>query len=325
MKNSSEAPELQTLRDLLRYAVSRFGAAKLVYGHGTTSAIDEAAFLLLTHLHLPIDSLEPWLDARLTGAELKSALALIAARITTRKPAPYLVNSAWIGPYEFYVDERVIVPRSYLGELLNEGLEDRLGASLAPSRILDLCTGSGCLAIIAAHAYPGAEVVGADISPDALAVAKINVERHGLTGRVRLVESDLFDALGGETFDLILTNPPYVTEAAVAAFPAEYQAEPVLAHLGGVDGMDVARRILAESASHLTANGWLVAEVGTGRETLEAGYPALPLFWLDSAEADAEVFAIERRALVKPAAAKSRSEQSTAMPRTGTRKRPANS
>lgn len=302
MKTDSRAADLVTLRDLLRYAVTTFERAGLVYGHGTETALDEAAFLLLARLDLPIDNLDPWLDARLTLAERADCLALIDARVTTRKPAPYLVGKAWIGPFRFSIDERVIVPRSYLGEMLVEGLAGRLDTDLEPERILDLCTGSGCLAIIAAECFPAAAVTAVDISPDALDVARGNVDSYGLSDRVRLVESDLFAALEGETFDLILTNPPYVTDAAVAAFPPEYDAEPRIAHAGGPDGMDLVRRILADAARHLAPRGWLVAEVGAARETLETDPRPIPYLWLDSANAAAEVFVLTREALVASAA-----------------------
>ncbi len=290
--------DLLTLRDWLRYAVSRFNAADLVYGHGTGSALDEAAFLILSALHLPIDALEPWLEARLTGAERQKLYDLVEARVTTRKPAPYLVNAAWIRGHHFYVDERVIVPRSFIGEMLCELVEPTTelpSLTVLPEdtgRVLDLCTGSGCLAILAALAFSDATIDAADISADALAVAERNVRDYGLQDRVRLVQSDLFSALKGERYDLILSNPPYVTRAAVDAFPPEYRAEPQLAHLGGEDGLDLVRTILAEAADHLSADGQLVVEIGRGRELLEAEYPRLPFLWLDTAESSGEVFQI---------------------------------
>lgn len=291
--------ELLTLRDWLRYAVSRFNAAGLVYGHGTSTALDEAAFLILSALHLPIDALDPWLEARLTAAERKTVFEVIQARITTRKPAPYLVHAAFIRGHKFYVDERVIVPRSFIGEMLAELMEPEAelpSLSLDPdgvSRVLDLCTGSGCLAILAALAYPHATVDAADISKDALAVAQRNVADYGLEDRVRLLQSDLFSTLKGERYDLIISNPPYVTRASVDAFPPEYRAEPELAHLGGDDGLDLVRTILAGAADHLTLDGVLIVEIGQGRELLEAEYPQLPFTWLDTAESSGEVFQIE--------------------------------
>jgi ribosomal protein L3 glutamine methyltransferase len=292
---------LVSIRDWLRYAVSRFQAARLVYGHGTTTALDEAAFLILHTLHLPVDQLDPWLDARLTREERAAVADIIGQRITTRKPAPYLTNEAWIQGHSFYVDERVIVPRSYLGELLHAGLDGIVQNPGAVSSILDLCTGSGCLAILAALAFPQAEVDAADISPDALEVAQRNVGDYGLTGQVALIQSDLFAGLGPRTYDLILTNPPYVSADAVANFPPEYAAEPVLAHAGGDDGLDIVRRILAEAGRHLNPGGTLVVEFGTGREILEAEYPNLPLLWLDTANAQGEVFALSAEALATTA------------------------
>jgi ribosomal protein L3 glutamine methyltransferase len=299
--------DLLTLRDWLRYAVSRFNAAGLVYGHGTSSALDEAAFLVLSGLHLPVDTLEPWLDARLTRDERQRLDALITARITTRKPAPYLVNTAYIQGHRFYVDERVIVPRSYLGELLCDRLDERgEGAALGdidPSsmeHVLDLCTGSGCLAILAALLFPGAIVDAVDISDDALEVAKRNVADYGLDERVRLVRSDLFAGLASRRYDLIISNPPYVTAAAVAAFPPEYRAEPQLAHLGGSDGLDLVRRIIDAAPEHLTGAGTLLMEIGMGRDALEAAYPHLPFLWIDTAESDGEVFLISAADLSAP-------------------------
>ncbi|RTL66459.1 MAG: 50S ribosomal protein L3 N(5)-glutamine methyltransferase [Hyphomicrobiales bacterium] len=283
---------LLTPRDYLRYATSRFSEAGLVFGHGTSNAFDEAAYLVLHTLHLPIDQLDPWLDARLLKPERQALAAIIDKRVTTRKPAPYLTNEAWIQGHSFYVDERVIVPRSYLGELLLKGLDGAIPEPDAVSSILDLCTGSGCLAILAALAFPGADVDAADISEDALDVARRNVDDYQLGDHVALFRSDLFQALEGRRYDLILSNPPYVSADAVAAFPPEYAAEPLLAHAGGDDGLDIVRRILGEAGKHLNPGGTLIVEVGTGREILEAEYPQLPFLWLDTANAQGEVFAL---------------------------------
>lgn len=288
---------LLTVRDWLRYAVSRFSEAGLVYGHGTASALDEAAFLILHTLHLPIDQLDPWLDARLTLAERQAVGAIIANRISTRKPASYLTNEAWVQRHAFYVDERVIVPRSYIGELLGSGLSAVVADAEAVDSVLDLCTGSGCLAILAALAFPHAVVDASDISTSALAVAERNVATYQLGGRIALVRSDLFAALAGRRYDLILANPPYVSTAAVAAFPPEYAAEPQIAHAGGEDGLDIVLRILAEAGSHLTEKGVLVVEIGTGRDVLEGAFPRVPFVWLDSAESEGEVFALTAKDL----------------------------
>ncbi len=289
--------ELLTLRDWLRYAVSRFSAAGLSYGHGTDTALDEAAFLILSALSLPIDQLDPWLEARLTSGERARLAALIEQRVTTRKPAPYLVNQAWIRGRPFYVDERVIVPRSYIGELLDDGLSAVVADPEAVTSVLDLCTGSGCLAILAALAFPNATVDAVDVSSEALEVAARNVADYGLEDRLTLHRSDLFSALGGRTYDLVLSNPPYVTAEAVAAFPPEYRAEPELAHLGGADGLDIVRRILKAAADHLNPDGILVVEVGRARAALETEYPSLPFLWLDTEQSEGELFALPAEAL----------------------------
>lgn len=290
--NPATLDDLVTLRDWLRFAVSKFNAAHLVYGHGTGSALDEAAFLLLSGLDLPIDQLDPWLDARLTRPERQRLADLIAQRIATRKPAPYLVGKAWIKRHPFRVDERVIVPRSYIGELLVERPEALVPDAESVGRVLDLCTGSGCLAILAALAFDRAGVDAADISPGALAVARMNIADYRLQDRVTPIESDLFEALAGRRYDLIVSNPPYVTSAAVEAFPPEYRAEPKLAHLGGTDGMDLVRRIIAAAGRHLEPGGTLVMEIGTGREVIEHDFPELPLIWLDTEESEGEVLLV---------------------------------
>jgi ribosomal protein L3 glutamine methyltransferase len=292
-----------TLRDFFRYAISRFNEAGLAYGHGTTNAVDEAAFLLLEALHLPIDTLDPFLDARLTRPERARLAGLIEARVSTRKPAAYLLNRAYIQGEAFYVDERVIVPRSFIGELLFTGLVGEGALIENPSEItsiLDLCTGGGSLAILAARIFPNARIDALDLSADALAVARRNVEAHGLAARVALHQGDLFAPLKGRRYDLILTNPPYVETAAVEAFPPEFAAEPRLAHEGGADGLAIVRRILQEAPAHLTADGALVCELGAGREKLEAEFPTLPLIWLDTAEAQGEVFFARRPELTPP-------------------------
>lgn len=285
--------ELFTIRDWLRYAVTNMSRARLVYGHGTSNAVDEAAFLILSQLGLPVDDVNPWLDCRLTTEERQSVASLIAKRIETRKPAAYLTHTAYIQGRKFYVDERVIVPRSFIGELL---VEDQLAAivpdPMAVTRVLDLCTGSGCLAILAAEAFPNAEVDAADISEDALAVAQRNIRDYGLEERVHTFQSDLFDGLPAGTYDLIISNPPYVTADAVEAFPPEYRAEPTLAHLGGADGMDLVHRILHDVPKRLTPGGGIIVEIGDGQATLEASRPDLPFLWLDTETSKAEVFAL---------------------------------
>jgi ribosomal protein L3 glutamine methyltransferase len=294
-----------TLRDIFRHAVGRFNAAKLAFGHGTTNAVDEAAFLLLEALHLPIDKLDPFLDARLTLKERRRLLALVEARIETRKPAAYLLNRAYIRGRPFYVDERAIIPRSFIGELLLGGLTAEGGLIEAGNvqTILDLCTGGGSLAIIAAEVFPHARIDAVDLSPDALSVAGRNVEDYGLAERIALHQGDLFAPLGSKRYDLILTNPPYVDDAALRAFPPEFSAEPRLAHEGGRDGLDVVRRIVAGAGAHLSDRGALICEIGRGRGILEHEYPHLSPIWLDTQESEGEVFllpAADLRAARKP-------------------------
>ena len=315
--NPATLDDLVTLRDWLRFAVSKFNAAHLVYGHGTGSALDEAAFLLLSGLDLPIDQLDPWLDARLTRPERQRLADLIAQRIATRKPAPYLVGKAWIKGHPFRVDERVIVPRSYIGELLVERPEALVPDADSVGRVLDLCTGSGCLAILAALAFDSAGVDAVDISPGALAVARMNIADYRLHDRVTPIESDLFAALSGRRYDLIVSNPPYVASAAVEAFPPEYRAEPKLAHLGGTDGMDLVRRILAAAGRHLEPGGTLVMEIGTGREVIEHDFPELPLIWLDTEESEGEVLLVTADDLASLDGGQRRPRRGTHRPRKG--------
>jgi ribosomal protein L3 glutamine methyltransferase len=290
--------ELLTLLDFVRYAVSRFAAAELTFAHGTTDPVAEAAFLVCEALHLHPDQFEAFAAARVTGAEGSQILDLIARRVTTRKPAAYLVNKIYMRGLSFYVDERVIVPRSFIGELLDQhfgGEDDDAAASLIgdPSdveTVLDLCTGSGCLAILAARHFPGAAIDAVDISKDALEVAARNVADHGLEDRIGLHRGDLFKPLGDARYDLIISNPPYVDAEGMAALPRECRAEPKLAFDGGADGLDIVKRIIDQAPRHLTAQGGLLCEIGRGRERLEAAYPQLPLLWLDSEESQGEVF-----------------------------------
>ncbi|HSI41141.1 MAG TPA: 50S ribosomal protein L3 N(5)-glutamine methyltransferase [Xanthobacteraceae bacterium] len=294
------ADGLKTVRDFVRYGVSRFTAAGLEFGHGTTTALDEAAFMVLEALHLPVDALEPWLDARLTGEERTRLASLIEARVTTRAPAAYLLGRTYIGGVPFRSDARAIVPRSFIGELMAGGLFGGEGFTLVEDseaivRVLDLCTGSGCLAILAALIFPNARVDAIDLSADALALAAENVEEHDLADRVNLIEGDLFAPLKGRLYDVIITNPPYVDAEAMAALPPEFRHEPALAFDGGPDGLDIVRRILAQAPAHLTARGGLICEIGTGRELLEAEYPHLPFLWLDTEDSEGEVFWLPAR------------------------------
>jgi ribosomal protein L3 glutamine methyltransferase len=295
---STLAQELETVRDWLRYAVSRFTEAGLFFGHGTTDAYDEAAYVILHTLHLPLDRLEPFLDARLTHPEREAVLDIVARRVNERIPAAYLTREAWLGEYRFYVDERVLIPRSYIAELLREGLRPWIPEPARIQTALDLCTGSGCLAILLAHRFPNADVDAADISSDALAVALRNVADHGLQGRVNLIRSDLLSNLTEKNYDLIVSNPPYVTEMAMEELPPEYRHEPRLALAGGDDGLDAVRTILARAAEFLTPDGVLVVEVGQNRAAAEAAFPRLPFTWLATESSEESVFLLKREDLV---------------------------
>ena len=282
-----------TPRDWLGYAIRSFLASDLVFGHGATNAFDEAVFLILEGLGLPIDRLDPFLDAKLLRSERARLDELIEARVKTRKPAAYLVNRAYIQGVPFYVDERVIVPRSYIGELLMTVFAENnalTGDPCGVASVLDLCTGGGSLAILAARVFPNARIEAVDLSPDALEVAKRNVEEHRLGGRATLKHGDLFAPTGNERYDLILANPPYVDAEAMADFPPEYAAEPRMAHAGGADGLDIVRRILLDAPSHLNPEGKLVCEIGQGRDLLTRDFPRLPFVWLDTEESAGEVF-----------------------------------
>jgi len=288
--------ELVSLIDFVRYAVSRFVEAKLAFAHGTTDPVADAVFLICEALHLHPDQFESFALARVTAAEGKSLLDLIHKRITTRKPTAYLVNKIYMRELPFYVDERVIVPRSFIGELLDShfGGDGEAGSLIddpsAVERVLDLCTGSGCLAILAAYHFPNAVVDAVDISKGALEVAARNVAEHGLDERIMLHRGDLFRPLGGTRYDLIITNPPYVDAEGMAALPPECRAEPKLAFDGGADGLDVVRRILRDAPDHLTPDGGLICEIGRGRELVDEAFPELPLLWLDTEDSEGEVF-----------------------------------
>ena len=291
--------ELKTIVDLVRHAVSRLRAGKVVFAHGTTDPVAEAAFLVGEALHLPPERFDAFSRAHVTAKEVGEVVKLIERRIRTRKPAAYLVRKTYVQGVPFYVDERVIVPRSYLGELLAGDLvgEDGLVDPDEVTRVLDLCTGSGCLAILAALRFPGATVDAVDISKDALAVARINVEQHGLTERVHLRRGDLFAPLGDARYDLILTNPPYVDAAGMAGLPPECLHEPRLALAAGADGLKIVRRIIAQAPRHLTETGGLMCEVGRGGAAVEQAFPDKRFLWLDTEESSGEVFWIDAKAL----------------------------
>jgi ribosomal protein L3 glutamine methyltransferase len=292
--------ELITILDFLRYAVTRFVAAKLVYGQGTFDPIEEATLLIAETLGVPVNGIDPFLQARMTADERQRIFALIEKRIQLRVPAAYLVNCAYLQGARFYIDERVIVPRSYLAELLSGELFQGEAPLIDPdavTNVLELCTGSGCLSVLACDVFPNARVDAVDISDAALEVAAINVSQHGLEDRITLLKGDLFESIAEAAYDIILANPPYVTAEAVAALPPEFSREPRLALEGGADGMDIVRRILAEAGAHLREGGGLLCEVGLGRDTLERDYPDEAFLWLDTARSSGEVFWLPAGAL----------------------------
>lgn len=294
---SAVLDDLHSIRDWLRWAVSRFTEAELSFGHGCTNAYDEAAWLILHTLHLPLGELDRFIDARITREERLAVLEVLQQRMTRRVPAAYLTHEAWLGDYKFYVDERVIVPRSYFAELLENGFAPWVEDAYAVTDALDLCTGSGCLSIIMAHTFPNAQVDAVDISPDALAVARRNIGDYGLEEVVTPIESDVFAKLGGRQYDVIISNPPYVTTGSMDELPPEYRHEPALALAAGADGLDVVRRILAGAKAHLKPGGVLAIEVGHNRDLVEAAFPNLDAIWLDAEGGDEKVFVLTREQL----------------------------
>jgi ribosomal protein L3 glutamine methyltransferase len=289
--------QLHTLRDLLRFAVSQFNKAGLFFGHGSATAFDEAVYLVLSTLHLPLDQLEPFLDAHLTPAEKTQVLHMIERRVTEKKPAAYLTNEAWLGDYRFYIDERVIVPRSFIAELLQTQLLPWINDPDELHSALDLCTGSGCLAILLAHAFNNVRIDAVDISTDALEVALRNVTDYSLQEKIRLVQSDLFSSLSEQRYDLIISNPPYVNAESMANLPKEYRHEPQIALASGDDGLDATRVILHQAANHLNEQGILIVEIGHNRKLLEQAFPRTPFTWLETSAGDEFVFLLKRSQL----------------------------
>lgn len=293
------AEELSTVRDWIRYAVSQFEASDIFYGHGADNSYDETVWLIMSGLHLPMDTLDNFLDASITTAERKHLAYLIEQRVTKHTPTAYLVREAWLHDFKFYVDERVIVPRSFIAELL---LDDSLSAWIEYPEMIesaaDICTGSGCLGILLAHAFPSAMVDVIDISPDAIAVSNINIANYGLEDQITAIESDMFSALAGKTYDVIISNPPYVDAPSMATLPTEYRNEPQLALGSGDAGLDHTHTILREAANYLSHDGVLIVEIGHNRDALLDAYPDVSFVWLETSGGDQFVFLLTKAQLL---------------------------
>lgn len=299
MNNTQIQQELLTIRDWLRYAVSRFENSDIFYGHGTDNAYDEAVWLIMSSLHLPHDTLNNFLDAKLTSEERAKLASFIDERISKHTPTAYLLKEAWLQGYKFFVDERVLIPRSFIAELLvNDGLQPWIEYPELVNSAADICTGSGCLGVLLADAYPDAEIDVIDISPDAIDVCNINIANYGLQERVHAIKSDMFSALQGKQYDLIISNPPYVDAPSMAELPAEYRNEPQLALGSGTAGLDHTHTILREAANHLTDDGILVVEIGHNRDALIDAYPDLPFTWLEVSSGDEFVFLLTKSQLI---------------------------
>ncbi len=290
--------ELLSIRDWLRFTVSRFEEAEVFFGHGTDNSYDEAVWLVMSALHLPIDTIENFLDARITEQERKYLSTLIERRITDRTPTAYLLQEAWLQGFKFYVDERVIVPRSFIAELLHNDLSPWIEFPEMIESAADICTGSGCLGVLLANSFPNAAIDVIDISPDAIDVANINIANYGLQAQITAIESDMFTALKGKTYDLIISNPPYVDATSMAQLPTEYQCEPQLALGSGHNGLDHTHTILREAAKHLNDNGILIVEIGHNRDSLLKAYPAVQFVWLEVSSGDEFVFLLSKTQLL---------------------------
>lgn len=290
-----------TVRDILRYAITRFNTEKLFFGHGADNAFDEAAYLILHTLKLPLDQLDPFLDACLLQSEIDNLLRVITRRTEERVPAAYITNEAWLGGYRFYVDERVIVPRSFIAELIPGHFSPWVRDPAQIGHALDLCTGSACLPVLLADAFPQARIDAVDISPEALQVARRNIDDHALEDRIDLIESDLYAGLPARRYDLIISNPPYVDAASMKTLPQEYLQEPRIALAGGTDGMDLVRRIIEGAAQRLTPDGVLIVEIGNGRAAAEAAFPELEPTWMTTSAGDDMAFLLTAAQLQRPA------------------------
>jgi len=287
---------LITIKDFIRWGASRFNEANIFFGHGTDNAFDESAYLTLHTLHLPADTPSFYLDGHLTATERDELIRVFKQRVEQRLPAPYITHEAWFAGLPFYVDERVLIPRSPIAELIEQGFAPWIDPDAIKS-VLDLCTGSGCIAIASALALPHAQVDAADISDDALAVAQKNVETLDVAGQVQLIKSDLFGALDEKRYDVIVTNPPYVDQPEMDALPAEFRHEPTMALESGDDGLDAIKIILAEAASHLNDGGILIAEVGASQPQLEEAFPELPFTWLEFERGGSGIFLLTKEQL----------------------------
>jgi ribosomal protein L3 glutamine methyltransferase len=297
MTTSQITEALFTIRDWLRYSVSRLEQSGVFFGHGTDNAYDESVWLVMSALHLPLDTLDNFLDARITRDEAKHLAHLIERRVTERVPTAYLLREAWLKGFKFYVDERVIVPRSFIAELLEDGLAPWIEYPEMVESAADICTGSGCLGVLLAHAFPNATVDVVDISPDAIAVANINIKNYGLEDQITAVQSDMFSGLKGKKYDLIISNPPYVDAPAMSALPQEYRNEPQIALGSGDAGLDHTHILLNEAKKYLNDDGILVVEIGHNRDALLDAYPELPFTWLDVESGNEFVFLLTKEQL----------------------------
>lgn len=297
MTTSHITEALLTIRDWLRYSVSRLEQSGVFFGHGTDNAYDESVWLVMSALHLPLDTLDNFLDARITKDEAKHLANLIERRVTERVPTAYLLREAWLKGFKFYVDERVIVPRSFIAELLEDGLAPWIEYPEMVESAADICTGSGCLGVLLAHAFPNATVDVVDISPDAIAVANINIKNYGLEEQITAVQSDMFSGLKGKKYDLIISNPPYVDAPAMSALPQEYRNEPQIALGSGDAGLDHTHILLKEAKKYLNDDGILVVEIGHNRDALLDAYPELPFTWLDVESGNEFVFLLTKEQL----------------------------
>jgi len=297
MTYEQETTELFTIRDWIRFAVSQFEASDIFYGHGTDNAYDEAVWLMMSALHLPMDTLDNFLDARLIEAERTKLANFIEQRITNHTPTAYLLKEAWLQGLKFYVDERVLIPRSFIAELLNNDLSPWIEFPEMIESAADICTGSGCLGVLLAGVFPNAAIDVIDISQDAIDVANINIANYGLEAQITAIKSDMFSALKGKKYDVIISNPPYVDAPAMAALPAEYRNEPQLALGSGVAGLDHTHTILREAANYMTDDGILIVEIGHNREALEAAYPNIVFNWLEVSSGNEFVFLLTRNQL----------------------------